>query len=57
LSLAEDKTGDGTRMKGVIGWAPIAAANFQEVLADLKQHKNLKGLRHLIQDEPDNRFI
>jgi L-fuconolactonase len=57
LSLAEDQTGDATGMKGVVGWAPIASADFQEVLADLKQNKKLKGLRHLIQDEPDNQFI
>lgn len=57
LSLADDKAGDVTWMKGVVGWAPIAAADFHEVLADLKQHKKLKGLRHLIQDEPDDRFI
>ena len=57
LSLAEDKSGDAIWMKGVIGWAPIAAPEFQEVLADLKQHQKLKGLRHLIQDEPDNQFI
>jgi L-fuconolactonase len=57
LSLAEDKTGDATWTKGVVGWAPIAAADFQKVLADLKQNKKLKGLRHLIQDEPDNQFI
>jgi L-fuconolactonase len=44
-------------MKGVVGWAPIASADFQEVLADLKQNKRLKGLRHLIQDEPDDQFI
>ena len=44
-------------MKGVVGWAPIAAPEFQEVLADLKRHKKLKGLRHVIQDEPDDQFI
>lgn len=57
LSLADDKTGDATWMKGVVGWAPIAAPEFAEVLADLKQNKKLKGLRHLIQDEPDDQFI
>ena len=45
------------RSKGVVGWAPIAAPEFQEVLADLKRHKKLKGLRHVIQDEPDDQFI
>jgi L-fuconolactonase len=53
LSLADDTTW----MKGVVGWAPIAAPEFPEVLADLKRHKKLKGLRHLIQDEPDDQFI
>jgi L-fuconolactonase len=56
LSLAEE-TADATWMKGMVGWAPIAVAEFPEVLADLKQHEKLKGLRHLIQDEPDDQFI
>src|ERR1700761_3080083 len=53
LQLAED----ASWMKGVVGWAPIAAPEFQAVLADLKRHKKLKGLRHIIQDEPDDQFI
>ena len=53
LSMADDTTW----MKGVVGWAPIAAPEFPEVLADLRQHKKLKGLRHLVQDEPDDQFI
>jgi L-fuconolactonase len=40
-----------------VGWAPIAAAEFPEVLQGLRQKKKLKGLRHLIQDEPDDEFI
>jgi L-fuconolactonase len=57
LSLAGDEGADTTWMKGVVGWAPIAAPEFQDVLADLKRNKKLKGLRHLIQDEPDDQFI
>jgi L-fuconolactonase len=53
LQLAEE----ASWMKGVVGWAPIAAPEFHEVLADLKRHKKLKGLRHVIQDEPDDQFI
>jgi L-fuconolactonase len=53
LGLAQDVIW----MKGVVGWAPIAAPEIPEVVADLKQHKKLKGLRHLIQDEPDDQFI
>jgi L-fuconolactonase len=44
-------------MKGVVGWASIAAPEFHELLADLKRHKKLRGLRHVIQDEPDDQFI
>jgi L-fuconolactonase len=53
LGLADDTNW----MKGVVGWAPIAAPEFPELLADLKRHQKLKGLRHLIQDETDDQFI
>jgi L-fuconolactonase len=53
LQLAEE----ASWMKGVVGWVPIASPEFHEVLADLKRHKKLKGLRHVIQDEPDDQFI
>jgi L-fuconolactonase len=56
-SLAEDESGSGSWMKGVVGWAPIADPEFPEVLAGLRLNKKLKGLRHLIQDEPDDAFI
>jgi L-fuconolactonase len=57
LNLAEEESDGAAWMKAVVGWAPIAAPEFPEVLADLKQHKKLKGLRHLIQDEPDDQFV
>ncbi len=44
-------------IRGVVGWAPIATAEFLEVLEQLKGHKKLKGLRHILQDEPDDQFI
>jgi L-fuconolactonase len=53
LQLVED----AAWMKGVVGWAPIAAADFPETLAELRQNTTLKGLRHFIQDEPDDQFI
>src|SRR5256885_4246016 len=43
-------------IRGVVGWAPIASPEFPEVLEDI-QKKKLKGLRHLIQEEPDDQFI
>ncbi|HEX6496105.1 MAG TPA: amidohydrolase family protein [Acidobacteriaceae bacterium] len=44
-------------IRAVVGWAPIASPEFSEVLESLHQKKKLKGLRHLIQDEPDDEFI
>jgi L-fuconolactonase len=44
-------------IRGVVGWAPIAAPNFSEVLAEVRQNTRLKALRHVIQDEPDDQFI
>lgn len=43
-------------IEGVAGWAPIAAADFPHVLESLRGHKKLKGLRHVLQDEPDDSY-
>lgn len=53
LSLA----GDHGIMKGVIGWVPLASDNIEKVL-ETYQHKTLlKGVRHVVQGEPDPEFI
>lgn len=46
-----------TWMMGVVGWAPIASPEFPDLLSQLTQKAKLKGLRHVIQDEPDDDFI
>lgn len=38
---------------GVVGWAPIASPDFCEILAELCANTTLKGLCHVLQDEPD----
>jgi L-fuconolactonase len=53
LSLA----GTSVFLRGVVGWAPIASERFPAAFDQLRSHKKLKGLRHLIQDEPDPDFI
>lgn len=53
LSVAKDSK----FIKGVVGWAPIAGPAFPECLERLRTHASLKGLRHIIQDEPDPRFM
>ncbi len=49
--------GEQDWIRGVVGWAPIAAREFPEHLDALRQAPRLKGLRHLIQAEPDPDFI
>lgn len=44
-------------LRGVVGWAPICSDSFVQDLERLQQEKKLKGLRHVIQDEPDDNFI
>jgi L-fuconolactonase len=44
-------------IRGVVGWAPIASENFSADLDHLHSCRKLKGLRHVIQDEPDDNFI
>lgn len=38
---------------GVVGWAPIAGAEFAKELESLAADAKLKGLRHVLQAEPD----
>ncbi|MEQ8847692.1 amidohydrolase family protein [Botrimarina sp.] len=52
LSLADD----APWIAGVVGWAPLAAADARERLAELA-HPKLCGVRHVVQDEPDDRFL
>lgn len=44
-------------IRGVVGWAPIADRNFSAILEKLRTNRKLKGLRHIIQAEPDDEFI
>ena len=52
LSLAE---GDGP-IEGVVGWAPVESPDLESYLEKLGSHRNLKGVRRLIQSEQDPRF-
>jgi len=44
-------------IRGVVGWAPLAFADFPEVLERWSGRSKLKGLRHIVQAEPDDEFI
>lgn len=57
------KTAEGREaVAGVVGWLPIAADDFGETLDRYLAARNAKsgclvGLRHVVQDEPDDEFI
>ena len=53
LDLAE--TND--EIRGVVGWAPIAGAEFPGVMEEFDGRAKLKGLRHIIQGEKDENYI
>ncbi|GAA5116343.1 amidohydrolase family protein [Luteolibacter yonseiensis] len=42
---------------GVVGWVPLVDENVAEPLARLAAHDKFKGVRHVLQDEPDDYFL
>jgi L-fuconolactonase len=52
LSLADQSD----LIAGVVGWAPLIDENVGESLARLAAHPKFKGVRHVLQGEPDGYF-
>ncbi|QMU27626.1 amidohydrolase family protein [Adhaeribacter radiodurans] len=44
-------------IKGVVGWVDLRAENAPERLAYFAQNQLFKGVRHVVQDEPDDLFL
>jgi L-fuconolactonase len=44
-------------VRGVVGWAPLVDPAVSEVLDRWTARSKLKGLRHVVQDEPDDAFL
>ena len=44
-------------IKGVVGWVPLADESIQQILEEYKSSPWLKGVRHVVQGEPDPEFI
>ena len=42
---------------GVVGWVDLRAPNVRSQLKDLTRNPKLVGLRHVVQSEPDKRFL
>ena len=52
-----DVAAENPSIKGVVGWLPIAQGDVPGQLSALGSPAKLRGLRHVIQDEPDDDFI
>lgn len=44
-------------IKGVVGWVDLRSENVAEDLAKFGTHPKFVGVRHVVQDEPDDRFL
>ena len=44
-------------IRGVVGWVPLVRSSVRGDLEHLSQRKELKGVRHVLHDEPDDRFM
>lgn len=53
LSLAEQHS----FIRGVVGWIDFRADDISRQLEQYVGHPKLKGFRHIVQAEPDNRFL
>jgi len=53
LDLADDYP----FIRGVVGWAPLVGQNAPAILEKLAARPKLKGVRHVLQDEPDERYM
>jgi L-fuconolactonase len=44
-------------IKGVVGWAPLTESSIRDELELLRRNLRLRGIRHLVQDEPDGYLL
>jgi len=54
LGLAKEWPGI---IKGVVGWVDICSQDVETQLKSFAENKTLKGIRHIVQDEPDDDFM
>jgi L-fuconolactonase len=57
LALARASHGTRTPVLGVVGWLDLAAPDVEDALDRYHAEPLLVGLRHVVQDEPDERFL
>jgi len=44
-------------IKGVVGWVDLRSEEVDEQLERFSKHHKLKGVRHVVQEEPDDNFL
>lgn len=44
-------------VRGVVGWVDLCSPNLQAQLEEFHHHPRLVGVRHVVQDEPDDEFM
>lgn len=44
-------------IKGVVGWVDLQSDRVEEQLAELARHPRFVGVRHVVQDEPEDNFM
>ena len=45
------------RIKGVVGWVDLRSERVEDELAEFATHPRFVGVRHVVQDEPDDEFM
>ena len=54
---ALDRTAECPWLAGVVGWVDLASPRCEAQLEAFLDHPRFVGVRHVVQDEPDDRFI
>lgn len=44
-------------IRGVVGWVDLCSEQAEDQLAQFAAHPKFVGVRHIVQDEPDDRFV
>lgn len=52
-----DEAREAPFVLGVVGWVPLTAADVEDEIARLAEDSPLVGIRHVLQDEPDDAFM
>ena len=44
-------------IRGVVGWVDLRSTHVEDQLREVAEHPKFVGVRHVVQDEPDPRFV